>query len=180
MTCSTRVCRHGAVLSPHTKHSLSRRVVFGRSGLVRHELALVDIDYRKAIDEATPKTKTSLGAKTTKLEAFKPPLPSTILVHYIDPAVETDTDILPFVAPASANPLARLRHKRREMSPEHTGSGVSSQFRSQEDVEADMTSAQGQATHQAVPELSLPPPSVHLEEEEQRMTDEIFAFFDTL
>ena len=171
-----RVCRHGAVLSPHTKHSLSRRVVFGRSGLVRHELALVDIDYRKAIDEATQARLCS----TTKLEAFKPPLPSTILVHYIDPAVETDTDILPFVAPASANPLARLRHKRREMSPEHTGSGVSSRFCSQEDVEADMTSAQGQATHQAVPELSLPPPSVHLEEEEQRMTDEIFAFFDTL
>ena len=61
----------------------------------------------------------------------------------------------------------------------HTGAGVSSRFRSQEDVEADMTSAQGQATHQTVLELPLPPPSVHLEEEEQRMTpEEVTAFFN--
>ena len=41
-----------------------------------------------------------------------------------------------------------------------------------------MTSSQGQATHQTVLELPLPPPSVHLEEEEQRMTpEEVTAFF---
>ena len=43
------------------------------------------------------------------------------------------------------------------------------------DLEADMTSAQSQAIHQAVLELSLLPPSLHLEQEEQRMTAKGFT-----
>lgn len=47
------------------------------SGLVRHELSLVNIDYPKDIPEAE-----------------KPPLPSTVLVHYFNPEVATEKEIL--------------------------------------------------------------------------------------
>ena len=53
---------------------------------------------------------------------------------------------------------------------------MSSRFRSQEDVKADMTRAQGRATH---PVFNLDGSVHHLEEEEQRMTpEEVTAFFN--
>ena len=68
------------------------RVLVARSGLVRHELALVDINYRKAMDEAIQAGRCT----PTTCEAFKPSLPPTVLVDYINPAVATDQDLLPF------------------------------------------------------------------------------------
>ena len=56
-----------------------------------------------------------------------------------------------------------------------TPAGVSSRFRSLDDVKADMTRAQGRATHPVFHLDGL----VHLEEEEQRMTPEqVNAFFN--
>ena len=116
-----------------------------RSGLVRHELSLVSITYADGIDQTS--------AKCTK--QTKPPLPLTVLVHYINGEVETDTDVLPFANPP--NPLIRLKEKT--LQPARLNRGTSSQFQSLADIEAELQQAQvaspsARVTPQAHPAMS--------------------------
>ena len=67
---------------------------------MRHELCLVDVDYQKAIDFSIPPSKPGC-----KIEATKPPLPTTVLVHYFNPAISTEEEIL-------LGPIFRLMTRR--------------------------------------------------------------------
>jgi len=113
----------------HTTHFISSKTptpCYTRSGLVRHELSLVDITYQDHISPAS-------------IKATKPGLPSTVLVHYINGEVETDRDLLPFVDPP--NPLVRLKAKRSSVSrppARAVSTGASSRFRSQAEIEAEL------------------------------------------
>ena len=117
---------------------------YTRSGLVRHELSLVDITYPSA-----------------SIKATKPGLPSTVLVHYINGEVETDRDLLPFADPP--NPLVRLKEKRSSVSrppARAVSAGASSRFRSQAEIEAELPRppfSVGHASgHAQVPSSSCP------------------------
>ena len=90
---------------------------------MRHELSLVDIDYRDEVDESNK-------AKT------KPALTPTVVVHYINPEVETDPDLVSFANPG---PLVRLIH--REISEQPAPQGVSAQFCSEAEIAAELASA---------------------------------------
>ena len=104
-------------------------MLYSRSGLVRHELSLVDITYLSLVDITSP----------ASIKATKPGLPSTVLVHYINGEVETDRDLLPFADPP--NPLVRLKEKRSSVSrppARAVSAGASSWFRSQAEIEAEL------------------------------------------
>ena len=104
------------------------------SGLVRHELSLVEITYTNGIDESS----------AASIKATKPALPSTVLVHYINGEVDTDTNLLPFADPP--NPVARLKEKQvRAVSV-----GASSLFRSQAEIEAELPRAARSVRHAQV------------------------------
>ena len=107
---------------------------------MRHELSLVDIKYPSAAIKAT-----------------KPGLPSTVLVHYINGEVETDSDLLPFADPP--NPLVRLKEKRSYVSrppARAVSAGASSRFRSQAEIEAELPRPPVSVGHAQVPSSSCP------------------------
>ena len=77
----------------HLPHRLStyqnapRVPIVVRSGLVRHEMCLVDVDYCKET---------------------RPALPPTVLIHYFNPEVETEENLLSLSSP---NPLCRIIYR---------------------------------------------------------------------
>ena len=100
--------------SCYTPHRLStyqkapRVPIVVRSGLVRHEMCLVDVDYCKET---------------------RPALPPTVLIHYFNPEVETEENLLSLSSP---NPLCRI------ISRSHLQAGVTSMFRSGAEVEREV------------------------------------------
>jgi len=77
----------------HLPHRLStyqnapRVPIVVRSGLVRHEMCLVDVNYCKET---------------------RPALPPTVLIHYFNPEVETEENLLSLSSP---NPLCRIIYR---------------------------------------------------------------------
>ena len=110
---------------PHcSAHIKAPRVlIVVRSGLVRHEMCLVDFDY----------------CKETRL-ALSP----TVLIHYINPEVETELNLLSLSSP---NPLCRIIYREAKtvegvpptrISKTQIQAGASSVFRSEAEVEREM------------------------------------------
>ena len=108
--------------SCYTPHHLStyqkapRVPIVVRSGLVRHEMCLVDVDYCKET---------------------RPALPPTVLIHYFNPEVETEENLLSLSSP---NPLCRIIYREAPtiISRSHVQAGVSSMFRSGAEVEREV------------------------------------------
>ena len=111
---------------PHcSAHIKAPRVpIVVRSGLVRHEMCLVDVDY----------------CKETRL-ALSP----TVLIHYINPEVETELNLLSLSSP---NPLCRIIYREaktvegvpptRISKTQIQAGATSSVFRSEAEVEREM------------------------------------------
>ena len=110
---------------PHcSAHIKAPRVlIVVRSGLVRHEMCLVDFDY----------------CKETRL-ALSP----TVLIHYINPEVETELNLLSLSSP---NPLCRIIYREAKtvegvpptrISKTQIQAGANSVFRSEAEVEREM------------------------------------------
>ena len=111
---------------PHcSAHIKAPRVpIVVRSGLVRHEMCLVDFDY----------------CKETRL-ALSP----TVLIHYINPEVETELNLLSLSSP---NPLCRIIYREaktvegvpptRISKTQIQAGATSSVFRSEAEVEREM------------------------------------------
>ena len=99
--------------SCYTPHRLStyqkapRVPIVVRSGLVRHEMCLVDVNYCKET---------------------RPALPPTVLIHYFNPEVETEENLLSLSSP---NPLCGIIYREAQ-------AGVSSMFRSGAEVEREV------------------------------------------
>lgn len=94
-----------------------------RSGLVRHEMCLVDFDYCKET---------------------RPALSPTVLIHYFNPEVETELNLLSLSSP---NPLCRIIYREAEtvegvpptrISKTHIQAGATSVFRCEAEVEREM------------------------------------------
>ena len=92
----------------------ARAYLVVRSGLVRHEMCLVDVDYCKDTRPATP---------------------HTVLVHYFNPEVETDSDILSL---SSASRLCRIICREAPAVTHVHAGAISSVFRSGEEVQREV------------------------------------------
>ena len=110
---------------PHcSAHIKAPRVpIVVRSGLVRHEMCLVDVDY----------------CKETRL-ALSP----TVLIHYINPEVETELNLLSLSSP---NPLCRIIYREAKtvegvpptrISKTQIQAGATSVFRCEAEVEREV------------------------------------------
>ena len=91
-----------------------RAYIIVRSGLVRHEMCLVDVDYCKGTRPATP---------------------PTVLIHYFNPEVETDSDILSLSSPSL---LCRIICREAPANIHVHAGAISSTLRSGEEVQREV------------------------------------------